>query len=43
MYTNSILWLLSWPVFILVSLYIIRWAVKWLDRKEEPVVKPADS
>ena len=34
MYTYSILWFLSWPVLILVSLFIIRWAVKRLEQKE---------
>ena len=34
MYTYSILWFVSWPVFILVSYFLIRWALKRFEKKK---------
>ena len=33
MYTNEIIWFLLWPVLIYVSYLIIRWAVRYQDKK----------
>jgi len=35
MYTIPILWILSWPVVILVSYFAVKWAVKKYEAKLE--------
>jgi len=35
MYTIPLLWMLSWPVLIVVSYYLVRWAVKKYEDKLE--------
>ncbi|WP_372949225.1 hypothetical protein [Mariniphaga sp.] len=35
MYTTPILWMLSWPVVILVSYYAVKWAAKKYEAKLE--------
>lgn len=35
MYTTPILWMLSWPVVIVVSYYAVKWAVKKYESKLE--------
>ena len=39
MYFDKILWLMAWPVMIILSYYLIRFALKKLDRqiKEDPL------
>jgi len=32
MYSYAIFWYLSWPLLILVSYFLIRWAVKKMER-----------
>jgi len=34
MYTTGILWLLTWPVFILMALYLSRYFIKKYENKE---------
>jgi len=34
MNTHSIVMLLSWPVLILVSWFVIRFAIDWYEKKE---------
>ncbi len=36
MYISSILWFLSWPLFILISYYVIRLVVKKAEVKHPP-------
>jgi hypothetical protein len=36
MYLSSILQLLTWPVFILVSYYVIRYVVRRAEEKHPP-------
>ena len=38
MYLSSILQLLSWPLFILLSYYVIRFVVKRAEKKHPPAV-----
>lgn len=33
MYTGSIIMLISWPILILVTYWIIRWAIKWYEKQ----------
>lgn len=33
MYTYSILWFLSWPALILASYFLVRWALKVIEKK----------
>jgi hypothetical protein len=33
MYIHSILWFLSWPVLILVSYFLVRWALNLIEKK----------
>lgn len=35
MYTTPILWMLSWPVVIVISYYAVKWAVKKYESKLE--------
>ena len=35
MYTTPILWMISWPVVIIISYYAIKWAVKKYEAKLE--------
>ncbi|WP_262509487.1 hypothetical protein [Tangfeifania diversioriginum] len=35
MYTTPILWMLSWPVIIVISYYAVKWAVKKYGAKLE--------
>jgi len=37
MYLSSILWYLSWPVFIAASFLVIRWVIKKVEQKNPPV------
>jgi hypothetical protein len=37
MYLSSILQFLSWPLFILISYYVIRFVVKRAEQKHPPV------
>ena len=39
MYLDTILWLLAWPAMIIVSYYLVLWALKKLDKqiKEDPL------
>jgi hypothetical protein len=37
MYLSSILQFLSWPLFILISFYVIRFVVKKAEKKNPPV------
>jgi hypothetical protein len=37
MYFSSIIWFLSWPAFIAVSYFIIRWLIKKAEQKRPPV------
>jgi hypothetical protein len=32
MYISSILWYLSWPIFIILSYYLIRYALKKFEK-----------
>ena len=34
MYTTGILWLLTWPVFILITLYTTRYFIKKYEERE---------
>jgi hypothetical protein len=36
MYTYSILWFLTWPVLILASYFLVRWALKVIEKKKSP-------
>lgn len=35
MYTTPILWMLSWPVLIVISYYAVKWTVKKYENKLE--------
>lgn len=35
MYTTPILWMLSWPVLIIVSYYAVKWGIKKFEAKLE--------
>jgi len=35
MYTEEILWLLSWPAFIVLSYYAVRFALKKFEKLPE--------
>lgn len=35
MYIQEILWLFSWPVFILISYYVIRYAIRKFEKKNK--------
>jgi hypothetical protein len=35
MYTIPVLWMLSWPVLILISYLLVKWAVKKYEAKLE--------
>jgi len=37
MYTYSILWFLSWPVLILATYFLVRWALMTIEKKKSPV------
>lgn len=37
MHLTSILWYLSWPAFIAVSYFVIRWVIKKVEQKIPPV------
>lgn len=39
MYLDKILWLLAWPAMIILSYYLVLWALKKLDKqiKEDPL------
>ncbi len=36
MYIQEILWLLSWPVFILISYYVASYAIRKFEKKNNP-------
>ncbi len=36
MYLSSILWFLSWPVFIAISFFAIRWVIRKVEQKNPP-------
>ena len=36
MYLSSILWYLSWPAFIVVSYFVIRWVIGKVEQKIPP-------
>jgi hypothetical protein len=38
-YIAEILWLLSWPLMILVSYWIISWVLKRFDQKEKETAR----
>lgn len=33
MYTDKILWLVSWPAMITLSYYLVLWTIKFLDHQ----------
>jgi hypothetical protein len=35
MYTIPILWLLSWPVLIIISYYLVKWTIKKYEKQNE--------
>ncbi|SHE84403.1 hypothetical protein SAMN05444274_102552 [Mariniphaga anaerophila] len=35
MYTTPILWMLSWPLLIIVSYFLVKWVVKKYEAKLE--------
>ena len=42
MYTSSILWMLSWPVLIIISYQLIKLAVKKYENKLESEENPEE-
>ena len=35
MYTTPLLWMLSWPVLIVISYYLVKWVVKKYESKTD--------
>jgi hypothetical protein len=36
MHLTSILWFLSWPAFIALSYFVIRWIIRRVENKNPP-------